>query len=142
MLPFDDDMSLPDQSLVFGDDRINTLITESDGGTGTSDGDTVMDVLAVDEIVEDAIKEPIASVSLPELTGTEGQQVVQERKERSCSLNKILGRFAREAHAVRGAEKSWKDPTFEISIEAPIEELFNRWSHICTPNERLKMRAM
>ncbi|KAJ1358756.1 hypothetical protein KIN20_017261 [Parelaphostrongylus tenuis] len=89
-----------------------------------------------DEIVLDAIKEPIASLTLSESTGAKGQQMIQKRGR---PVKKYRGRMAREKQAIRDAERAEKvaikekklpvlelalkvieDPTVEVSVEAPV----------------------
>ncbi|KAJ1366467.1 hypothetical protein KIN20_027141 [Parelaphostrongylus tenuis] len=103
------------------------------------DGEAVTNVLAVGEIVQDAINQPIASVSLSKSTGAEGQQMVQVLKKRGRPVKKYRGRMAREKQAIRDAERAEKvavkekklpvldlllkvieDPTVESPVEAAV----------------------
>ncbi|KAJ1354585.1 hypothetical protein KIN20_011571 [Parelaphostrongylus tenuis] len=61
----------------------------------------------------------LRSTSLPELTGTEGQQVMQEHRERSCSPTKSLEDLRGRRRQFE-APKVIEDRASEISIEAPI----------------------
>ncbi|KAJ1370160.1 hypothetical protein KIN20_031824, partial [Parelaphostrongylus tenuis] len=104
------------------------------------DNDAIVDVLTVDDVFEEAIRELIASVPPPESTNTKEEQVVRERKKLGRSSKKLRGKFSREKQAIPDAEiaekvaikqrelpvldltlKVIENSTSKIPIEAPIE---------------------